>query len=99
MGDPFMDFSDLRPADRKRSGTAERQYDFQCRADGTFLMENVLPGTYDLLIEVGPAALTRRSSSSDWIAWATRKQIEVPDETNEKKGEPLDLGILDLTQP
>jgi hypothetical protein len=77
----------------------QRDYVLVFAADGTFRANDVLPGTYELEIDLSGPAETDPPFDRKSMAYL-RKEVVVPDEPEGETAVPLDLGTLVLaTQP
>lgn len=72
-----------------------RQYDFSLRPDGTFSLDEVLPGSYDLQFVLDP--LRYDAKTMNWLAGVSREVIIPVADGNDLS--PLDLGNLGLNDP
>ncbi len=66
-----------------------RNYEFPVQADGTFRVDDVLPGHYRMQVRADAPLLKGQSPR---LAAKTEMQIEVPEATG--ADEPLDVGVL-----
>jgi len=73
-----------------------RQYQVPLSADGSFSLEEVLPGAYDLQFVLDPLRYDGKTMS--WLAGISRS-INVPDTTGNNDAAPLDLGAVELSAP
>jgi hypothetical protein len=84
----------LSPKERRERLHAERTYVLVFETNGTFRVDNVPPGEYQLTVNVTDPEdeyYNRRYIGT------LNKQIKVPDEKNSKVNAPFDIGTLDLT--
>jgi RNA polymerase sigma factor (sigma-70 family) len=73
-------------------GKQVRSYDGKPAADGSFRIEDVVAGTYDLIIEAD-------DFQSNQPPYALRRGIIVPETPGGRSDESLDLGALDVELP
>ena len=85
--------------ERPREQRAERNYPLRFSPDGTFRIDDVPAGLYELRIRVtGPAQRLARSPSepSEQEIAVLNRDVVVPEMAGGRSNEPLDLGILRL---
>ena len=69
-----------------------RHYPMAITADGTFRVEDVLPGTYDVQIPLSETL----SNGGSVLRQIFRREFTVPELPNGRSDEPLDLGDCEL---
>jgi RNA polymerase sigma factor (sigma-70 family) len=72
-----------------------REYPFAVRPDGSFRVEDVLPGTYELTVFVSEPRTNGVATVGQPIAYLKR-EFTVPEMPEGRSDEPLDLGELTL---
>ncbi len=75
---------------------AENSFTFKTERDGSFRIDDVEAGTYDLLITVSKRP-TDQGGRGDTVLASTRREVIVPAIPGGRSDEPLDLGAIILT--
>jgi len=68
-----------------------RNYEFRVQPDGSFRVEDVLPGSYQMQVR---ADAQKRKGESARLAASAETQVEVPKTTSRKFDEAIDAGVL-----
>ena len=84
----------------RRIQQTQRNYAAFCNPDGSFLLPDIPPGTYELKIEVenpNPASVgPSRLISEDQALGSLNTEVTVPDVAENLTSSPMDLGTLEL---